>query len=259
MRAAFGGRHCVDFVHDHGFDVRQRRSSPRGEQQEQRFRRRDQDIGRGSLQPIPLAGWRISRPDSDRRFAKRMSFACGERPQSLQRRLEIPRDVDAERLERRDIQRVDSGRGGNLLSEGEPVDGDEERGERFAGARRGEKKRAGPAGDRLPGVPLGVGRTGKCFAEPPSDQRMEMFESRRFACRLFRRLAKRLAGRLPKSLTGRLCGGIPDRLAAGVAGHAGVRRRLWLWRAGAGVLTPLHRGFRGCRRSCRCAVLRSGR
>ncbi len=60
LRAAFAARYRVHLIQDQGGDAAQRLAGARGQHQKQRFRRRDQDIGRRALQLRPFAAGGIA-------------------------------------------------------------------------------------------------------------------------------------------------------------------------------------------------------
>ena len=65
--AALGRGHDVDLVDDHRRDAAERLARLRGQHQVERFRRRDQDVGRRPQQTATFAGVRVPGPDADRR------------------------------------------------------------------------------------------------------------------------------------------------------------------------------------------------
>ena len=67
VRAALGRDQRMDLVDDDGVDRAQRLARVRGQQQVERFRRRDQDVGRLALEPGALARRRVAGADRDRR------------------------------------------------------------------------------------------------------------------------------------------------------------------------------------------------
>ena len=122
MRAALGAGDGVDLVDDHGLDPAQRLARLRGQHQEERLRRRDQDVRRLLDQLPPLLLRRVARADAD----AEVGLDPGERP------AQVPLDVVVERLQRRDVEQAEARPGGAI----ERVDPVQERGERLAGAGR---------------------------------------------------------------------------------------------------------------------------
>ena len=78
VRAAFGRDERMDLVDDHGVDRAQRLPRVRGEQQVERLGRRDQDVGRLTLEPRALAR-RACRP-SEWPPPERETARCGQPP-----------------------------------------------------------------------------------------------------------------------------------------------------------------------------------
>ena len=89
VRAALGRDERVNLVDDDGVDGAQRVACVRGQEQVQRFRRRDQDVGRGALKPRALGRWRIAGTDRDGRdvYGSPRSSATRAMPASGARRL----------------------------------------------------------------------------------------------------------------------------------------------------------------------------
>ena len=105
VRAPLGPRHGVDLVDDDRLDPAQRLPRLRGEQQEQRLRRGDQDVRRPRRELAPFLGRGV--PGAHRhagcpaRAARAAAAAClipvsGD--------AQVPLDVHGERLERRHVQ-----------------------------------------------------------------------------------------------------------------------------------------------------------
>jgi hypothetical protein len=103
MRAPLCPRDGVDLVHDHRIDVAQRLARLRSKEQEQRLRRRDQDVGRVRCEAPSLLGRRIPGADADLDLGRRQLHANACSPDARERRSQVAFDVDGERLERRDV------------------------------------------------------------------------------------------------------------------------------------------------------------
>ena len=84
----------VHLVEDHRLDRAQQLAAPRGEEQEERLRGRDQDVGRRAQHLLALALRRVARADADREL----------RAEPGERAAEVPLDVVVQRLERRDVE-----------------------------------------------------------------------------------------------------------------------------------------------------------
>ena len=159
VASALVARERVDLVHDHGVRGREQLTAAGGgEQQVERFRRRDQDVGRLPGHPGPLSGRRVSGAEFGAERGKGIARRRGPRGDSGERDFEVPADVGAQRLERRDID--DAGfvrQRSDARLPGEPVQREQERGERLARAgRRGDQDVFSPRDDG-PALCLGFG------------------------------------------------------------------------------------------------------
>ena len=142
----------VDLVEDHGLDPAQRLAGLRGQHQEERLRRRDQDVGRLLDQLTPLLLGRVARANAD----AEVGLDPGERP------AQVPLDVVVERLQRRDVEQAEA-RPGSAIERVDPV---QEGGERLAGAGRRLDQDVPAGGDRRPARRLRRGRPGERPLEP---------------------------------------------------------------------------------------------
>ncbi len=98
--AALGGDQRMQFVeHDALQRLEQERRIGRGQQQRHLLRRRQQDVRRITALPLPPRHRRIAGP----RLDLHRQLHLGDRP------FEIAGDVDGQRLERRDVERVQAG------------------------------------------------------------------------------------------------------------------------------------------------------
>ena len=122
MGAALRAGDGVHLVDDHRLDAAQHLAALRGEEQEERLRRRDQDVGRRAqhLAALPLVG--VARADADRQ----------RRAEPGERAAQVALDVVVERLQRRDVEQPQP----LARARVEPVDPGQERGERLARAGR---------------------------------------------------------------------------------------------------------------------------
>ena len=82
----------------------QRVACARRQQQVQRFRRRDQDVGGLALEARALGGRRVARANRDVRHDERVAARGGDADDSCNGRAQVPLDVDGQRLERRDVE-----------------------------------------------------------------------------------------------------------------------------------------------------------
>ena len=104
VRAALGGHERMDLVHDHGVHRSQPIARVRGQQQEQRLGRGDEDVGRIALEPRALVGRRVAGANRHRRHVERHALRRGHVGDARERRAQVALDVHGERLERRQIQ-----------------------------------------------------------------------------------------------------------------------------------------------------------
>ena len=100
MAAALGAGHGMHLVDDDGVDVPQRVTGSRGQHQEQRLRRRDQDV-RGPLhQSAAVALARVAGPDPDRDVVEGVAAPRGRLGDADERGSQIALDIDGQCLER---------------------------------------------------------------------------------------------------------------------------------------------------------------
>ena len=76
----------------------------RRQEEIERFRRRDQDVGRLALEPRALGGGRVSRADRHRRRVKGVAARRRAVRDPGDRRPQVALDVDRQRLQRRDVE-----------------------------------------------------------------------------------------------------------------------------------------------------------
>ena len=176
VAAPFVAGEGVDLVHDHGVGAAEERpAAVGGEEQVERFRRRDQDVRRFPAHPGALGGRGVAGPEfgADSRSPARP----GPRRDLRERRYQVPPDVGAQRLERRDIDHprpVLEPAAARLPRQ--PVHREEEGGERLAGTRRGGDQRIAPGGDGRPAAQLRFGGRLEAVPEPAGDRRIEAGE-----------------------------------------------------------------------------------
>ena len=152
VRAALGARDGVHLVDDHRLERAQHLARLRGQHQEERLGRRDQDVGRrlDAARAAPSAGV------SPVRTATRSSeLEAGERA------AQVALDVVVERLQRRDVEQPQALAGVAV----ELVDPVQERGERLAGAGR-------RLDQTLPPVAI-AGQPATCAGVGPGERALE--------------------------------------------------------------------------------------
>ena len=159
VRAALGAGDGVHLVEDQRLDTAERLARGRGEHQEERLGRRDQDVRRLLDELAALLRRRVAGANSD----AEARLEPGERP------AQVPLDVVVERLERRDVQDAQA----LARARVQPVDRVEERGERLARAGRRLDQDVAAGRDRRPAEPLRRRRLGERALEPGSRGRRE--------------------------------------------------------------------------------------
>ena len=162
VRAALRAGDRVHLVEDHRLDRAEHLPPLRGEEQEQRLGGRDEDVGWCAQHLLPFPLRRVARAHAD---GERRAEA-GERP------AQVALDVVVERLERRDVEQPQPFARGVV----EPVETEQEGGERLARAGRRLHEHVPPARDRRPGLLLRGGRAGEGTLEPGASRRRERVE-----------------------------------------------------------------------------------
>ena len=168
----------MDLVHDHGADAGQHLAGLDGsEQNEQGLGRGDQDVRPAARHPLALPLRRVAGPQG-RSDGRQYDAALARQSGNLgQRDFEILMNVVAQRLERRDVD--DLGPVGQRTQAGaahQAVDGGEEGGERFAGARGRGDEDIVALGDFRPSAQLRFGGLAKARGEPFCDEGVETGE-----------------------------------------------------------------------------------
>ena len=162
MRAALRAGDGVHLVEDHRLDPAERLARLRGEEQEERLGRGDEDVGRRPQHPAALLGRRVARAHRDREL----------RVEPGERASQVPLDVVVQRLERRDVEQAQP-LAGRLV---EAVDADQERSERLPRPRRRLDEDVTAARDRRPAEQLCRRRLGERALEPGPRPRREDVE-----------------------------------------------------------------------------------
>ena len=168
MRSPLVVRQGMNLVDDDGRRMTQRRAAAfRGQQDEQRLRRGDQNVRRPAHHPLALPGRGIAGADPG------PDAGGGDAPLERQllelgqRGLEVPSDVVAERLQRRDVDHLDpivepSGE----ARRHQPVETDEKGGEGLPGSGGSRHQDVAPGADGGPGFELRLGGGGEPPPEP---------------------------------------------------------------------------------------------
>jgi len=91
----------MDLVHDDRPDARQHLPGATREQQEQRLRRGDQDVGALPGEQPAVLRRRISGPHRDRHLRQGQPTGVREATDAGERRAQVAFDIDGQRLERR--------------------------------------------------------------------------------------------------------------------------------------------------------------
>ena len=202
MRATLGPDEGVDLVHDHQLDRGQHCPRPRGQDEEERFRRRDEDVGRVARHAGALGGRRVACAQRDLGPVERDAAELRGPGDADDRRPQVPLDVEGERPQRRDVDDAAPFRPRRGRAEHEPVDRGQERGQRLARARGREHERRAAGRDLRPREPLGPGRAGERPGEPLFDRGMERHVCQDLTDRASTRPARpRLGGRSPSGPT----------------------------------------------------------
>ena len=165
----------VDLVHDHRLGRRQHPPAAlRRQQDEQRLRRGHDDVRRAADHLLAIPGGGIAGPDRGADLRVRLPAGRGQGRDLAERRLQVPVDVGAQRLER---GHVDDRRAvfESIVRRKryETVEAAQERRQRLAGAgRRGDEDVAARPNPR-PRIELRRGRGGEPLLEPRGGEGME--------------------------------------------------------------------------------------
>ena len=163
VRAALRPCDRVHLIEDQRADAPQHLPPLRGQEQEERLGRRDQDVGRLAQHRRALLRRRVARAHRD----AQLGAEAGERA------AQVALDVVVERLQRGDVEQAEPLAG----RRGQPVDPVQERGQRLARAGRRLDQRVLAGGDRRPALLLRRRRRGERAGEPVARLRGEEVES----------------------------------------------------------------------------------
>src|SRR3954452_1465134 len=104
MGTSLAAGDCVDLVDDDGVDTPQRLTSLTGQQEEQRLRRRDEDVRWPARERSPLVGGSVTCPHADLHLADCLAEARRSMRDAREWRAKVALDVDGERLQRGDVE-----------------------------------------------------------------------------------------------------------------------------------------------------------
>ncbi len=152
MNASLGAGHRVHLVDDHGLHVGQRVAGGRGQHQEERLRRGDEDVGRTGDELAAACRRGVARTDPDADARVGQAEALGGPGDAGQRSAQVAFDVHGQRLERRHVE--DPGPGGVLRLGRQPVDRPQECRQRLARPGGGDHQGVVAVGDRRPRLRL---------------------------------------------------------------------------------------------------------
>ena len=177
MAATLGRRNRVDLVDDEPADRSQDLACRACQQQEQRLRRRDQDVWRVALHRTPRVGRRIASADGDRDVGRLKAVRLHLVPDPDERRTKVAVDVMRKCLQRRYIKDatalcLDRGR-----FRRQSVEAPEKGGECLAAARRRRHEDVAACRHFLPAPLLDRCWFGERRAKPVANGRREEIES----------------------------------------------------------------------------------
>ena len=177
VRAALVTRDGMDLVDDHHLDSSQRGPAAGARDQEvERLGRRHEEARRFARHPRAFRVRRVAGTNRDPDIRGVESELTRDLRDLPQRTLEVLGDVDGERFQRRHVDDACDvlDRLAGVVREVQPVDADEEAGQRLARTGRRRDERVGTGGDVRPGGALRCrGPFGESTAKPRADGRME--------------------------------------------------------------------------------------
>ena len=167
----------MDFVENHGFNRAQSVARVGSEEEVERLRSGDENVGRMAEEAGAFGGRGVACADSDDRwmvFDPQVLRRVGD---ANQRRLKITVDVDSERFDRRNIEDTATMRLGWNGRKHQPVDRPKKRGKRLASAGRSEDQCRFAARDGWPAEQLRARRSGKDRFKPAAYRRVKKREA----------------------------------------------------------------------------------
>ncbi len=177
MRATLGGGDRVDLVHDeppHRSEDPPRRA---GEDQEERLRGRDEDVGRVTFHRAPNLGGRVAGADGRSDVWGNSSARLDLVANPHQRRTQVSVHVVGERFQRRYVKDATALGLGRHRLRGQPIEAPEEGGQRLAAAGGGGHEHVPARGHLAPPALLDLRGLREGSAKPVPRRRCEEIES----------------------------------------------------------------------------------
>ena len=171
MRAALSGDERVDLVDDDRVDRAEDLARLRGEQEVERLRRGDEDVGRSAQHLRAFLGGRVAGADSNHRHVDLFAVPLCLRRDACDRGPEVALDIDSKRLHRRDVEHPAARFLFWRRIEHQAVNRRQKGCESLPGSRRREEQGAPSRQDGRPTERLCAGRGGERRLEPAAHDR----------------------------------------------------------------------------------------
>ncbi len=179
MGAALGARHGVHLVQNHRLHAGQRVARGGRQHQEERLGRGDQDVRRARGQRPAVGGRGVARADPHLHLRLGQAEPHRLLADPRERTAQVSLHVDREGLKRGHVQHAAAFPGvGGRRHGGQLVERGEERGQRLAGAGRGDHQHVRTLADGAPRPGLGRGGRGERPREPVAGRGGEAVEGR---------------------------------------------------------------------------------
>ena len=174
VRTTFTAGDGMHLVHDHGGDTAEHLPRTTGEQQEERLRSGDQNVGAVFREGPPITRRGVPGTDRDGDLRNLHPSSCGQRADADQWRPQVAFHVDGQCLERRKVQHaaLTGSRFGRRGAD-ESIDRREKGRQGLARAGRCDDQGVVAAADRIPGADLRGRRLRETRCEPFANQRRE--------------------------------------------------------------------------------------
>ena len=176
MRTAFVWDERVNLVDDERLDRPQRFTRVRGQQQVQRFRCGDEDVGRLTLKSSAVGGRRVAGANRDGGRHVRIAAPVGYSRDPGEGHAKVALDVDGERFEGRHVKDAAPASVRRRRREHQAVEAPKKRRQRFTAARRREDEGRLAARDRRPAEHLRTSRRLERGGKPPAHRRVKRRE-----------------------------------------------------------------------------------